>query len=56
MKINEALVELLDIVIWLNKTLLDKDDTLNSDEVIKDLLDKLVDLVSRIQVIFLKKG
>lgn len=56
MKTNEALVELLDIAIWLNKILLEKDDNLNNDEVIKDLLDKLVDLVSRIQVHFLKRG
>ena len=55
MKINEALVELLEIAIWLNKIMLEPDNRLNKDEAIKDLLDRLVDLISRIQVQFLKK-
>lgn len=55
MKINEALVELLDIAIWLNKLQTEAEDELNNDEVIKDLLDKMVDLISKIQVSFLEK-
>lgn len=55
MKINEALVELLEIAIWLNKIMLEPENKLNKDEAVKDLLDRLVDLISRIQVHFLTK-